>query len=96
LKHSKQITLYYELSNFGKENFFSKNNSAYWLGKKYIGIGPSAHSYDGFLVLGILLIIRCTKALDADELPNEIEILSEADRFNEYIMTDYARFGAFL
>jgi oxygen-independent coproporphyrinogen-3 oxidase len=34
-----------------------------------------------------LLIIRCTKALDADELPNEIEILSEADRFNEYIMT---------
>ena len=39
--------IHYELSNFGKENYFSKNNSAYWLGKKYIGIGPSAHSYDG-------------------------------------------------
>ena len=39
--------IYYELSNFAKENYFSKNNSAYWLGKKYIGIGPSAHSYDG-------------------------------------------------
>jgi oxygen-independent coproporphyrinogen-3 oxidase len=48
--------IHYELSNF-KRNF-SKNNSAYWLGKK-IGIGPSAHSYDG-VSLGILLIIRCT------------------------------------
>ena len=36
--------IHYELSNFVKENYFSKNNSAYWLGKKYIGIGPSAHS----------------------------------------------------
>ncbi|HRN45146.1 MAG TPA: radical SAM family heme chaperone HemW, partial [Flavobacterium sp.] len=39
--------IHYELSNFGKENYFSKNNSAYWLGKKYIGVGPSAHSYNG-------------------------------------------------
>lgn len=39
--------IHYELSNFGKENYFSKNNSAYWLGKKYIGIGPSAHSFNG-------------------------------------------------
>jgi oxygen-independent coproporphyrinogen-3 oxidase len=78
--------IHYELSNFGKENFFSKNNSAYWLGKKYIGIGPSAHSYDGvsrsWNIANNTLYI---KALDADELPNEIEILSEADRFNEYI-----------
>ena len=39
--------IHYELSNFGKEGYFSRNNSAYWLGKKYIGIGPSAHSYNG-------------------------------------------------
>src|SRR5690554_4806690 len=39
--------IHYELSNFGKEGFFSKNNTSYWLGKKYIGIGPSAHSYNG-------------------------------------------------
>jgi oxygen-independent coproporphyrinogen-3 oxidase len=39
--------IHYELSNFGKENYFSKNNSSYWLGKKYLGIGPSAHSYNG-------------------------------------------------
>lgn len=37
----------YELSSFAKEGYFSKNNSSYWLGKKYIGIGPSAHSFDG-------------------------------------------------
>ncbi len=37
----------YEISNFGKSGYFSKNNTSYWLGKQYIGIGPSAHSYDG-------------------------------------------------
>src|SRR5690606_22255447 len=39
--------VHYELSNFGKKGFFSKNNSAYWQGKPYLGIGPSAHSFDG-------------------------------------------------
>lgn len=80
--------IHYELSNFGKENYFSKNNSAYWLGKKYIGIGPSAHSYDGISrswnIANNPLYI---KALESNELPNEVEILSEADRYNEYIMT---------
>lgn len=80
--------IHYELSNFGKENYFSKNNSAYWLGKKYIGIGPSAHSYDGISrSWNIANNTLYVKALDANELPNEIEILSEADRYNEYIMT---------
>ncbi|RKS99720.1 radical SAM family heme chaperone HemW [Flavobacterium sp. 123] len=80
--------VHYELSNFGKENYFSKNNSAYWLGKKYIGIGPSAHSYDGvsrsWNVSNNALYL---KSIQKDELPNEIEILSDLDRYNEYIMT---------
>lgn len=80
--------VHYELSNFGKENYFSKNNSAYWLGKKYIGIGPSAHSYDGISrswnVSNNALYL---KSIQKDELPNEIEILSDLDRYNEYIMT---------
>ncbi|MGL2992578.1 radical SAM family heme chaperone HemW [Flavobacterium sp. TSSA_36] len=80
--------IHYELSNFGKENYFSKNNSAYWLGKKYIGIGPSAHSYDGISrswnVANNALYL---KAMQQDQLPNEKEILSTTDRYNEYIMT---------
>ncbi|MFW0738305.1 radical SAM family heme chaperone HemW [Flavobacterium sp. T12S277] len=80
--------IHYELSNFGKENYFSKNNSAYWLGKKYIGIGPSAHSYDGekrgWNVANNSLYI---KSIQNEELPLETEILSKSDRYNEYIMT---------
>jgi oxygen-independent coproporphyrinogen III oxidase len=80
--------IHYELSNFGKENYFSKNNSAYWLGKKYLGIGPSAHSYDGvsrsWNVANNSLYL---KSIQEDKLPNEIEVLSITDRYNEYIMT---------
>lgn len=80
--------IHYELSNFGKENYFSKNNSSYWLGKKYIGIGPSAHSYDGekrgWNVSNNTLYI---KSIQENKLPLETEILSKTDRYNEYIMT---------
>ena len=80
--------IHYELSNFGKENYFSKNNSSYWLGKKYLGIGPSAHSYNGISrswnVANNSLYL---KAIQEDQLPNEVEILSINDRYNEYIMT---------
>ena len=80
--------IHYELSNFGKENYFSKNNSAYWLGKKYIGIGPSAHSYDGISrSWNVSNNSIYLKSIQEDKLPNEIEILSISDRYNEYIMT---------
>jgi len=78
----------YETSNFGKPNYFSKNNTAYWLGKKYIGIGPSAHSYDGIRrSWNINNNAKYLKALHTLELPMEEEILSKTDRYNEYIMT---------
>ena len=80
--------IHYELSNFGKENYFSKNNSSYWLGKKYIGIGPSAHSYDGekrgWNVSNNALYL---KSISENQLPSETEILSKTDRYNEYVMT---------
>ena len=80
--------IHYELSNFGKENYFSKNNSAYWLGKKYIGIGPSAHSYDGVSrSWNISNNSLYLKSLQENKLANETEILSKMDRYNEYIMT---------
>ena len=80
--------VHYELSNFGKPNYFSKNNTAYWLGKKYIGIGPSAHSFDGkarsWNVSNNSLYL---KAITENKLPSESEILSKTDQYNEYIMT---------
>ncbi|WP_300567020.1 radical SAM family heme chaperone HemW [Flavobacterium sp.] len=80
--------IHYELSNFGKENYFSRNNSAYWLGKKYLGIGPSAHSYNGtnrsWNIANNAIYI---KSLTEDKLPNEAETLTQTDRYNEYIMT---------
>ncbi|WP_132792696.1 radical SAM family heme chaperone HemW [Tenacibaculum skagerrakense] len=80
--------VHYELSNFGKEDFFSKNNSAYWQGKKYLGIGPSAHSFNGkersWNIANNALYI---KKIKENKLPREIEELSVTDRYNEYIMT---------
>lgn len=87
-KLSENDFIHYELSNFGKENYFSKNNSSYWLGKKYIGIGPSAHSYDGekrgWNVSNNSLYL---KSISENKLPSETEILSKTDRYNEYVMT---------
>ena len=84
----KNKFIHYELSNFGKENYFSRNNSAYWLGKKYIGIGPSAHSYDGknrsWNVSNNAIYL---KSISENRLPSETEILSKTEIYNEYIMT---------
>lgn len=80
--------IHYELSNFGKPDYFSQNNSSYWLGKKYLGIGPSAHSFDGksrsWNIANNMLYL---KSILADKLPHEIEILTQQDRYNEYVMT---------
>lgn len=78
----------YEISNFGKPDYFSKNNTAYWLGKKYIGIGPSAHSYDGSnRSWNINNNTTYVKSIEKNELPLEKELLSQTDKYNEYVMT---------
>ena len=80
--------IHYELSNFGKEGFFSRNNSAYWQGKSYLGIGPSAHSFNGqqrsWNVRNNSIYINSIKN---DILPSEVETLTVTDRYNEYVMT---------
>lgn len=80
--------VHYELSNFGKPTYFSKNNTAYWLGKKYIGIGPSAHSYNGkersWNIANNALYL---KAIQEGKRPSEREPLTLIDRYNEYVMT---------
>lgn len=78
----------YEFSNFGKEGYYSQNNVAYWQGKSYLGIGPSAHSYDGRTrSWNIRNNSKYIKSLEIGELPLERETLSMTDRYNEYIMT---------
>ncbi|MCM4152788.1 coproporphyrinogen III oxidase family protein [Arenibacter sp. N53] len=78
----------YEISNFGKPGYFSHNNTAYWQGKKYLGIGPSAHSYDGIRRgWNINNNAKYIKAITENQLPIETEVLSKTDRYNEYVMT---------
>ena len=78
----------YEISNFGYPAYFSKHNTSYWFGEKYLGIGPSAHSFTGFeRSWNVSNNTKYINALLADELPSEKEQLSEINRFNEYIMT---------
>jgi oxygen-independent coproporphyrinogen-3 oxidase len=78
----------YEISNFGKPGYFSKNNSAYWQQKKYLGIGPSAHSFNGVSRgWNINNNPKYLKAIELGELPMEVEVLSTTDKYNEYIMT---------
>lgn len=79
---------HYELSNFGKPGFFSENNTAYWQGKSYLGIGPSAHSFNGTSrSWNVRNNTKYIKALAASELPSETEELTKVDRYNEYVMT---------
>ncbi|WP_299184311.1 radical SAM family heme chaperone HemW [uncultured Aquimarina sp.] len=79
---------YYEFSNFGKPGYFSKNNTAYWQGKHYLGIGPSAHSYNGKeRSWNIKNNIKYIKSLQENKIPREIEELTTTDKYNEYVMT---------
>lgn len=78
----------YEISNFGKPGYFSQNNTAYWQQKKYLGIGPSAHSYDGERRgWNVRSNPKYLRAITKGELPMEVEVLSKTDRYNEYVMT---------
>lgn len=84
----KKGYIHYELSNFGKEGYFSINNTSYWLGKTYIGIGPSAHSYNGthrsWNIANNSIYIN---EIEVGKLPSETEKLSLSDRYNEFVMT---------
>ena len=78
----------YELSNFGRPGHHSRNNTAYWSGKKYLGIGPSAHSYNGHeRSWNVANNPKYLKAIAEGVLPRETETLSVTDRYNEYVMT---------
>jgi len=79
---------HYEISNFCKPGHYSRHNSNYWKGVKYLGIGPSAHSFNQQTrQWNIANNAKYLQALAKLELPAETEVLTEKDRLNEYIMT---------
>lgn len=87
-KLETQGFVHYELSNFGKPGFFSTHNTSYWQGKSYLGIGPSAHSFNGSQrSWNIRNNSSYIKSLNNNILPMEIETLSVTDQYNEYVMT---------
>ena len=79
----------YEFSNFSIQGKHSINNTAYWEGKSYLGIGPAAHSFDGNLVRSwnINQNNNYIKAIKNKKLPLRLEKLSKKDRYNESVMT---------
>ena len=84
----KEAYINYEFSNFGKIGFHSVNNSNYWNGKPYLGIGPSAHSYDGHRVRSwnISNNLKYLKSIENGCLSQRKEVLKDHEVFNEYVM----------
>lgn len=78
----------YEISNFCLPTHYSKHNSSYWLGIPYLGVGPSAHSFNGlsrqYNIKNNTLYI---KSLNNNQVPSEKEELSISDQINDYLMT---------
>ena len=79
---------HYEISNFAKEGHYAKHNTNYWKGKQYLGIGPSAHSYNGnSRSWNINNNAKYSQGINNGHPTLEEEKLTVEDRFNEYIMT---------
>lgn len=80
---------HYEISNFAKPGCYARHNTNYWRGQSYLGIGPSAHSFDGkrSRQWNVANNARYIESIDKGEVPFEREVLTIAQRYNEYVMT---------
>ncbi|WP_342645787.1 radical SAM family heme chaperone HemW [Mucilaginibacter sp. CSA2-8R] len=79
---------HYEISNFGKPGWHSQHNANYWKGVPYVGIGPSAHSYNGKTrQWNVANNAKYLTSLSENHIPAELELLTTENRLNEYIMT---------
>ena len=80
--------VHYEISNFALPEKISQHNSAYWKGKKYLGIGPSAHSFDGGKrYWNVSNNMRYILEIEQNKVPAEVEEISNSTAYNEYVLT---------
>lgn len=87
-KLSQANLIQYEISNFAKEGYYSRHNSSYWLGKKYLGLGSSAHSYNGEnRAWNANSISKYIKDINNNTPNTEIEILDRTIQYNDRILT---------
>lgn len=79
---------HYEISNFARPGWYARHNSSYWKGKKYLGLGPSAHSYNGTeREWNVSSLPEWIKGIQTGKVALESEQLDENTCYNEYIMT---------
>jgi oxygen-independent coproporphyrinogen-3 oxidase len=79
---------HYEISNFALPDQYSRHNTAYWFGTTYLGIGPSAHSFDGnSRQWNSNSNLKYIRSISEGGIPAESEILSVVDQYNEYVLT---------
>lgn len=80
--------MHYEISNFARNGLFSKHNSSYWKGVKYLGIGSAAHSFDGVnRALNIASLSKYISAIEAGVPCIEFETLIDREQYNDFILT---------
>jgi oxygen-independent coproporphyrinogen-3 oxidase len=85
---SQNSYIHYEISNFSKKDMYSKHNANYWKGISYLGVGPSAHSFDGASrQWNVANNHRYLKSIEIENLDFEKEVLTLHQRYNEYVMT---------
>jgi oxygen-independent coproporphyrinogen-3 oxidase len=78
---------HYEISNFCKPGFYSRHNSMYWNGTSYLGLGPSAHSYNGTSrQWNISNLVQYIEQVNGNEVFFESEDLTPVQKYNEYVM----------
>jgi oxygen-independent coproporphyrinogen III oxidase len=84
----KNDFIHYEISNFAREGYYSRHNSLYWLGGNYLGLGPSAHSFNGnSRQWNVSNITKYIQLDDFHTTVEEKEILTKEQKYNEYVMT---------
>lgn len=80
--------VHYEISNFARPGHYSRHNSLYWLGGHYLGLGPSAHSFNGQTrQWNVSRLDQYIQGSATEKILQEKEVLTKAQRYNEYVMT---------